>query len=135
MNGLRFFSTLMCAGMLWLVSANGLAQTNPAPTTSAASGSQNAAPANARQNANPTASTSPVTAVSTSSSAPSLPSLNAHTQRILVDTDKLVDLVQRLNTELQKTNQDVLSLSTIHQAEDIEKLAKELEKQLGHARK
>jgi hypothetical protein len=135
MIGFRFFSALMCTGMLCLVSANGLAQTNPAPASSAVSGSQNAAPAGVQQNASSTASTAPVTAVPTASSASSLPSLNAHTQRILVDTDKLVDLVQQLKTELQKSNQDVLSLSTIHQAEDIEKLAKELEKQLEHAKK
>ena len=135
MRSLRLYSSLAFTGLLLLISVNGLAQTSPASSSATATRSQNAASAGAPQNANPTASSAPAAAVPASSSASSFPSLNAHTQRILVDTDKLVDLVQQLKTEMDKTNQDVLSLNTIHRAEDIEKLAKELEKQLEHARK
>lgn len=42
------------------------------------------------------------------------------------DVDKLSKLVQLLNTEMKKTNPDVLSVSIVRQANKIEKLAKKI---------
>jgi hypothetical protein len=49
------------------------------------------------------------------------------------DVDQLVQLAQDLKTEADKTNQtNVLSLTLIHKAEEIEKLARQI-KSLAHA--
>jgi hypothetical protein len=132
MRCLRLYSLVTFVLLLGLLSVHVRAQSSPNPSSSSAAGSQNATPAGVQQDAR---SSAPAAAVPTANATSSRPALNAHAQRILSDTDKLVDLVQQLQTEMEKTNQDVLSLGTIHRAEDIEKLAKELEKQLEHARK
>jgi hypothetical protein len=50
---------------------------------------------------------------------------NADRQAQLVkDTDKLFDLAKELKTDVDKTNQDVLSVEVVKKADEIEKLAK-----------
>ncbi len=69
--------------------------------------------------------------------APALPAANANpqSQLMLANADKLVDLAQQLKTEVDKTNQFTLSLNTLRRAEDVEKLAKDLQKQLQRGKK
>ncbi len=54
---------------------------------------------------------------------------------MLANADKLVELAQQLKTEVDKTNQFTLSINTLRRAEDVEKLAKDLQKQLQHSKK
>lgn len=49
---------------------------------------------------------------------------------IVDDTNQLLDLAQQLKTAVDKTDRDRLSLSVIHTAAQIEKLAKAVEKKM-----
>ncbi|HZU10384.1 MAG TPA: hypothetical protein VFA02_10835 [Pseudacidobacterium sp.] len=51
-------------------------------------------------------------------------------QDIVNDTNKLLQLAQQLKTEVDKSNQDQLSLSVIKKAEEIEKLAKSVKEKM-----
>ncbi|MCL6462921.1 MAG: hypothetical protein QJR10_07480 [Bacillota bacterium] len=51
-------------------------------------------------------------------------------QDIVNDTNKLLQLAQQLKAEVDKTNQDQLSLSVIKKAEEIEKLAKSVKEKM-----
>jgi type VI protein secretion system component VasF len=137
MTCLRFYSTSMIAGLLLLASADAVAQSNPVPSPSAAAEPQNAAPAGVAKDANPSATPAPaVSAPGTSAVAPSAVSASSASDQLLVaNADKLVALAQQLKSEMDKTNQYVFSLNTVRRAGDIEKLAKELQKQLEHAKK
>lgn len=53
-------------------------------------------------------------------------------QRLLDQADQLLVLAQQLKAEVDKTDQYTLSLNTLRRADDIEKLAKNLQKQLQH---
>jgi hypothetical protein len=57
-------------------------------------------------------------------------SLSPQQQRLLDQADQLLDLAQKLKADVDKTNQYTLSLNTLRRAEDIEKLAKTLQKQI-----
>jgi len=57
-------------------------------------------------------------------------SLSPQQQRLLDEADQLLDLAQKLKVEVDKTNQYTLSLNTLRRADDIDKLAKTLEKQV-----
>lgn len=78
------------------------------------------------------AATHSPTADSSQAAAPAVPpsSLSPQQQRLLDQTDQLVTLAQQLKSEVDKTNQYTLSLNTLRRAEDIEKLAKNLQKQI-----
>jgi hypothetical protein len=69
--------------------------------------------------------------------APALPAVNANpqSQLMLANADKLVELAQQLKTEVDKSNQFTLSLNALRRAQDVEKLAKDLQKQLQHSKK
>lgn len=54
-------------------------------------------------------------------------------QQLLEHADQLVALAEQLKAEVSKTNQYTLSLRTLQRADDIEKLAKSLQKQIEHA--
>jgi hypothetical protein len=51
------------------------------------------------------------------------------------DADQLVNLAQQLKTEIDETNEYTLSLKTLRRAEEIEKVAKNLEKKLQSKKK
>jgi hypothetical protein len=51
-------------------------------------------------------------------------------QDIVKDTNKLLELAQQLKTEVDKSNQDQLSLSVVKKAEEIEKLAKSVKEKM-----
>jgi hypothetical protein len=51
-------------------------------------------------------------------------------QDIVKDTNKLLELAQQLKTEVDKSNQDQLSLSVVKKAEEIEKLAKAVKEKM-----
>jgi hypothetical protein len=122
-------SAFVFAGLFLLPASRALAQANPVPSPSPAP--QNAAPAGAQQDAHvPAPATSPATSPASAASAPS-----ANARLLLANADKLVDLAQQLKSEMDKTNQYVFSLNTVRRAEDVEKLAKELQKQLQHVKK
>ena len=74
----------------------------------------------------PTPSTTPATAGSTASPAKTSPLQDG--------ADKLVDLAQQLKSEIDKSNENTLSLNMLRRAGEIEKLAKNLEKQLRSAK-
>lgn len=57
--------------------------------------------------------------------------LSPQQQRLLDQADQLLALAQKLQMEVSKTNQYTLSLNTLRRAGDIEKLAKELQKQIA----
>jgi hypothetical protein len=59
-------------------------------------------------------------------------SLPPEQQRLLEHADQLVALAEQLKAEVNKTNQYTLSLRTLQRADDIEKLAKSLQKQIDH---
>jgi hypothetical protein len=65
-------------------------------------------------------------------SAPVLPvaSLSPQQQRLLDQASQLLTLAQKLKAEVDKTNQYTLSLTTLRRADDIEKLANTLQKQI-----
>jgi hypothetical protein len=59
--------------------------------------------------------------------------LKENLKNLRSDVDQLVQLAQDLKTESDKTNQtEVLSLTLVHKADDVEKLAKKI-KSLAHA--
>jgi len=66
---------------------------------------------------------------------PSAAKISPQSQLLLADADKLVDLAQQLKSEVDKTNQYTLSLNTLRRAEAVEKLAKDLQKQLQRSKK
>ncbi len=51
-------------------------------------------------------------------------------QKMLDDAQRLLDLAQRLKTSVDKTNKDELSVDVIRQAEQIEKLARQVREQM-----
>ena len=51
-------------------------------------------------------------------------------KEIIDDTNQLLDLAQQLKAAVDKTNKDRLSLSVVHTAAQIEKLAKAVEKKM-----
>lgn len=53
-------------------------------------------------------------------------------QQLVEHADQLVALAQQLKAEVNKTNPYTLSLRTLQRANDIEKLAKSLQKQIEH---
>jgi hypothetical protein len=57
-------------------------------------------------------------------------SLSPQQQRYLDEANQLVDLAQKLKVEVDKTDQYTLSLKMLQRADDIEKLAKSLQKQI-----
>ena len=69
--------------------------------------------------------------VSAKAAAPAA-SLPPQQQRMLDEADQLLGLAQKLKAEVNKTDQYTLSLNTLRRADDIEKLAKNLEKQVEH---
>ncbi|HEY1808726.1 MAG TPA: hypothetical protein VGG42_09190 [Acidobacteriaceae bacterium] len=56
--------------------------------------------------------------------------LSPQQQRLLDQADQLVALAQQLRAEVNKTTQYTLSLNTLRRADDIEKLAKTLQKHI-----
>lgn len=92
-----------------------VAQTPPAPAH---------APAQQRS-----AAAQPAVNAASDAPAPSA-SLTPQQQRLIDEADQLVALAQQLSTEVDKTNQYTLSLNTLRRADDIEKLAKTLQKQI-----
>lgn len=132
MTCLRLYPTFVLTGLLLLASAGAAAQAaNPSP----ASVSPAAAPAAAQQVAPSSAAPEPGATPPATNAASALSASSATSQLLLADADKLVNLAQELKSEFGKTNQYVLSLNTIRRAEDVEKLAKELQKELQHAKK
>jgi hypothetical protein len=65
-------------------------------------------------------------------SVPAVPAaaLSPQQQRLLDQADQLVALARQLSTEVNKTSQYTLSLNTLRRADDIEKLAKTLQKHI-----
>lgn len=51
-------------------------------------------------------------------------------QQIVSDTAHLLQLAQKLNDEVSKSNKDELSVSVVKQAEEIEKLAKTIKERM-----
>jgi len=72
----------------------------------------------------------PSPAAKTGKPAAPAASLSPEQQRLLDEADQLLDLAQKLKVEVDKTNQYTLSLNTLRRADDIDKLAKTLEKQV-----
>jgi len=68
--------------------------------------------------------------IDSKAATPAAADLSAEQQRLLDEADQLLDLAQKLKTEVDKTNQYTLSVKTLRRADDIEKLAKTLEKQV-----
>ncbi|HEY1808538.1 MAG TPA: hypothetical protein VGG42_08245 [Acidobacteriaceae bacterium] len=54
-------------------------------------------------------------------------------QAIVDDTKQLLELVQQLKTAVDKSSKDQVSLAVIHTAEQIQKLAKSVEKKMREA--
>jgi predicted phage gp36 major capsid-like protein len=127
MTRFRFFAGILFAGSLLPASAHAAPQTSPA-----AAPSQSGSTAGAQQDARPSATAPAAPAQNTPAQASPA---SASARLLMANADKLVDLAQQLKTEMDKTNQYVFSLNTIRRAQDVEKLAKELQKQLQHAAK
>ncbi|HEX6496481.1 MAG TPA: hypothetical protein VF018_13410 [Acidobacteriaceae bacterium] len=51
-------------------------------------------------------------------------------KQIVADTQKLVDLANQLNADVQKSTKDTLSLDVIKKADEIEKLAKSVREKM-----
>jgi hypothetical protein len=51
-------------------------------------------------------------------------------KRLVADTDKLLQLAQELKVEVGKSNKDMLSVTVIKKAEEIEKLAKSVRERM-----
>ena len=51
-------------------------------------------------------------------------------QQIVADTAHLLDLAQKLNTEVSKSDKNTLSISVVKEAEEIEKLAKSIKERM-----
>lgn len=77
----------------------------------------------------PTTTTTPAAATARSAAS------QAKTPSLQGGADKLVDLAQQLKTEVDKSNGNTLSLNMLRRAGEIEKLAKDLEKQLQSAKR
>ncbi|HZZ40275.1 MAG TPA: hypothetical protein VFE06_14165 [Acidobacteriaceae bacterium] len=92
------------------------AQTSPAPAQAPAAQQQSAA-------------VEPAATAASDAPAPAA-SLTPQQQRLLDEADQMVALAQQLRTEVDKTNQYTLSLKTLKRTDDIEKLAKTLQKQI-----
>ncbi|MGA8528119.1 MAG: hypothetical protein WB622_00290 [Acidobacteriaceae bacterium] len=56
--------------------------------------------------------------------------LSPYQQRLLDEADQLLSFAQELKAEVDKTNQYTLSINTLRRAEDIEKVAKNLQKEI-----
>jgi protein-disulfide isomerase len=96
-----------------------MAAAQAAPATAQAPRSTAAAPAKAN----------------TAAAVPSGSQASPQSQLILANADKLVDLAQQLKTEVDKSNQYTLSVNALRRAGDVEKLAKDLQKQIQHSKK
>ena len=57
--------------------------------------------------------------------------IDPHQAQIIADTQKLVKLSEELKAEVAKSNKDMLSLTVIKKAEEVEKLAKTLKDELS----
>ena len=56
---------------------------------------------------------------------------NAERQKqIVADTAKLLDLAQKLNADVSKSDKNMLSLAVIKEADEIEKLAKSIKEKM-----
>ena len=70
--------------------------------------------------------------------APQLPSTRSQKEEILKEdhkknleeAERLLDLAEQLNADLEKNDRHVLSVSTLHKVEEIEKLASQIQKRL-----
>lgn len=51
-------------------------------------------------------------------------------KQIVADTQKLVELANELQSDVQKSNKDTLSLDVIRKADEIEKLAKSVREKM-----
>lgn len=51
-------------------------------------------------------------------------------QEIVADTNKLLQLAQQLNADVSKSNKDMLSVSVVKEADEIEKLAKSVKEKM-----
>jgi ATP-dependent helicase/DNAse subunit B len=51
-------------------------------------------------------------------------------QQIVDDTAKLLELAQKLNSEVSKSDKDTLSIPVVKEAEEIEKLAKSIKEKM-----
>jgi hypothetical protein len=81
----------------------------------------------------PQANAAPLAKANTAKTAASASAMAlAPQQRMLDEADQLLDLAQKLKAEVDKTNQYTLSVKTVRHAQDIEKLAKNLQKQVQH---
>jgi hypothetical protein len=58
--------------------------------------------------------------------------LKADHQKDLKDAAQLVDLAEQLKAELEKNDQNVLSISSIKKTEEIEKIAKRIRARIRH---
>lgn len=76
----------------------------------------------------------PVTAPSATASAPAQ-RLSPEQQHLLASADQLVSLAEDLETEVGRTSEFTLSLKTLARAAEIEKLARNLEKQMRPTKK
>lgn len=101
-----------------------------------ASGQAASAPVQASAAQQHPAAAAPVSATSSSkTAAAAVAAASPEQQRLLDEADQLLDLAQKLKAEVDKSDQYTLSLNTLRRADDIEKLAKNLEKQVprdGH---
>ena len=137
MSRLRLCMAPVFAGLLAVTCPPVAAQANRASSPSPDTTSQTAARAGVQMDA-PLPATpgqsaaSPATSPTSSGSAAKA---NARFQLALANADRLIDLAQQLKTEMDKTNQYMVSLNSIRRAQDIEKVAKELQKQLQQAKK
>jgi hypothetical protein len=122
------------AGLFILAWSGAAAQTNPTSSPSLATASQSAAQTGVQVDG-PTPSRTAASPATNATLPGSSSKVNPRVQLVLANADKLVDLAQQLKSEMDKTNQYMLSLNSIHRAQDVEKLAKELQKQLQQAKK
>jgi hypothetical protein len=116
--------TLLAASLLVAVCRMAAAQAAPAAAPGPAAQPQPAT-------VHVTAADASDTASATQAVAAAPASRPAQQQRLLDEADQLVALAQQLKTEVNKTSQYTLSLNTLRRADDIEKLAKSLQKQVA----
>ncbi|MGH9607627.1 MAG: hypothetical protein ACRD3N_18205 [Terracidiphilus sp.] len=114
-------------------SARPMGQTAPTPSPSPSPSAlpPNGAPAGPRQDAHPP----PPASALALNAASDLSASSANPPLLLADADKLVDLAQQMKTAMDKSDQYVLSLDTVRHAEDVENLARELQKQLRQSKR
>jgi len=53
-----------------------------------------------------------------------------HHERAHADIEKMTGLVSELNTEFERTNKDEVSVTALHEAREIEKLARDVQSQM-----